>query len=173
MKILQIVYPGLGGSSAVAFSLVEGQKIKNKYKNYFLFYGIENLLRTHISKSRKLNIKHFFIKKKFFKFNQIYLFNYCNKISPDVIIVHDIYALPFYIYGKLSNKKIIFVHHTPDKTKKIYDWVKYFINGVLCNYLVLVSKRSKDDFIYKLNSIFFQKKTKTIVNGINTNKFSK
>ena len=52
MKILQIVYPGLGGSSAVAFSLVEGQKLKNRYKNYFLFYGIENLLNAHI-----INIK--------------------------------------------------------------------------------------------------------------------
>ena len=29
MKIMQIVYPGLGGNSAVAFSLVEGQA-KNK-----------------------------------------------------------------------------------------------------------------------------------------------
>ena len=63
MKILQIVYPGLGGSSAVAFSLVEGQKLKNRYKNYFLFYGIENLLNAHIIKSKKLNIKYFLLKK--------------------------------------------------------------------------------------------------------------
>ncbi len=173
MKILQIVYSGLGGSSAVAFSLVEGQKLKNRYKNYFLFYGIENLLKAHIIKSKKLNIKYFFVKKKFIQFNLIKFFNYSNKISAEVIIVHDINTLPFYIYGKIFNKKIIFVHHTPDKTKKIYDWIKYFINGVFCNNLVLVSKRSKNDFIYKLNKIFFQKKTKTIVNGINTNKFSK
>lgn len=173
MKILQIVYSGLSGSSHIAYSLVEGQNLKIQYKNYFLFFGIEDLLKAHVLKSKELNIKYFFIKKKSFKLNFIQKYKYCNKISPEVIIIHDINTLPFYIYGKLNNKKIIFVHHTPDKTKKIYDWIKFFINGVFCNHLVLVSKRSKDDLIHKMNNIFFKKKVKIIINGINTNKFSR
>ena len=40
MKILQIVYPGLGGTGSVSFSLIEGQT-KKQYKNHFLFIGIE------------------------------------------------------------------------------------------------------------------------------------
>ena len=40
MKIIQIVYSGLGGNSSVAFSLVEGQ-LNKKYKNIFIFTGIE------------------------------------------------------------------------------------------------------------------------------------
>ena len=173
MKILQIVYSGLGGSSVVALSLVGGQKKKFKYTNFFLFYGIENLLKAHIAQCKFLNINFFFIKKKKFELNLINLFTYCNKIAPDVIIVHDIITLPFYIYAKLKNKKIIFVHHTPDQTKKNYDWLKYFINGIFSSNIVLVSKRSKADFIYKLNIIFFKKKIRTIVNGIDTHKFSK
>lgn len=171
MKILQIVYPGLGGSASVAFSLVGGQKTKLKYKNYFLFYGIESLLISHAEQCEILKINYFFIKKKII-LNFINLFNYCNKIKPDVIIVHDIFTLPFYIYGKLNDKKIIFVHHTPDNTKKKYDWFKYFVNAIFSNNIVLVSKRVKSDCMYKLNSIFFQKKTNTIINGIDTNKFS-
>jgi hypothetical protein len=173
MKILQIVYSGLGGSTVVAFSLVSGQKIKFKYKNFFLFYGTENLLKAYILQCKFLNINFFFIKKKKFKLNLVNMFKHCNKKTPDIIIVHDIITLPFYIYGKLNNKKIIFVHHTPDQTKKNYDWLKYFINGIFSSYIVLVSKRSKADFMYKLNIIFFKKKIRTIVNGIDTFKFSK
>ncbi len=64
MKIMQIVYPGLGGNSSVAFSLVEGQEKKSKIKNFFLFCGIENLLQNYKFKCHKLNIKFNFLKKK-------------------------------------------------------------------------------------------------------------
>jgi len=173
VKILQIVYPGLGGSATVAFSLVEGQNRENKYKNCFLFYGIENLLKAHVIKCKKQSINYFFEKKKKIGLNSLKLLSHCKKISPDVIIVHDIYTIPFYIYGTFKKKKIIFVHHSPDKTKKIYDWIKYLINGIFCNDIVLVSKRSKNDFMYKLNKFFFNNKVKIILNGIDTSKFSK
>ena len=39
MKVMQIVYSGLGGNSSVAFSLVEGQ---NKiYKNLFVLWVLK------------------------------------------------------------------------------------------------------------------------------------
>ena len=63
MKIIQIVYSGLGGNSAVAFSLVEGQTSKN-YENIFIFTGIENIKKSYLEKCKKLNIKYFYIKKK-------------------------------------------------------------------------------------------------------------
>ena len=63
MKILQIVYSGLGGNSSVAFSLVEGQT-KNKYKNIFIFTGIEKIKKNYLDKCDSLNIKYFYIKKK-------------------------------------------------------------------------------------------------------------
>jgi hypothetical protein len=173
LKILQVVYPGLGGSASVAFSLVEGQKDKIKYKNYFLFYGVENLLIAHKKNCKKLNINYNFIKKKKINLNFFLHLNYCNKILPDVIIVHDINILPFFIYIIFKRTKIIFVHHTPDKTKNFFKWINYFINGVLSNFIVLVSRRDKNDFMFKINKIFFSNKTNIIENGINTTKFMK
>ena len=41
MKIMQIVYPGLGGNAVVAFSIVEGQNKNNKIKNFFILYSRE------------------------------------------------------------------------------------------------------------------------------------
>ena len=52
MKILQIVYPGLGGTGSVSFSLIEGQT-KKQYKNHFLFIGIEKLITDYKKKYKK------------------------------------------------------------------------------------------------------------------------
>ena len=87
--------------------------------------------------------------------------------------MHDYNLLPFFIYSLTKNTKLIYVHHTPDKTKKIIDWIGYFFNSIIADKIVLVSKRNKNDFIYKLNRIFFNKKVNTIENGINIKRFKK
>lgn len=171
MKILQIVYPGLGGNGAVAFSLVEGQNKNKKFKNFFLFYGIERIINGYKRKSLALNVKFFYLKKKRYQTNLLRILGILNKVKPHVIIVHDYNLFPYFIYKILRKKKIIYVHHTPDKTKKIFDWIIYIFNSILSEKIVLVSKRRKSDFMNKLNKFFFKKKVVVIVNGINVDKF--
>ena len=172
MKIIQIVYSGLGGVSSVAFSLVEGQSNK-KYKNIFIFTGIEKIKQSYLSKCKKLKIKSFYIKKKKFEINHFKILNILKKNSPEVTIVHDYSVIPFKFYKYLKKNKIIYVHHTPDKTKRLIDWVSYFINAILADKVVLVSKRKKTDFINRINNYFFSKKVKIIENGINISKYKK
>ena len=81
--------------------------------------------------------------------------------------------IPFFIYSLFLSTKLIYVHHTPDKTKSIKDWFVYIFNSFLADKIVLVSKRSKKDLMFKLNRIFFYKKVNIIENGINTKKFKK
>jgi len=172
MKILQIVYSGLGGNSSVAFSIVEGQ-IKGKYKNHFIFTGVEKIKKNYINKCKNLNIKSNYIKKKKFEINYFKLIKLLYKVMPDVLIIHDYNITPFITFSILKKKKIIYVHHTPDKTKRIIDWIIYFFNSLLSEKIVLVSKRKKIDFMYKLNNFFFKNKIKVIENGINISKFKK
>lgn len=173
MKILQVVYSGLGGTSSVAFSLVEGQNKKDKIINFFLFYGVEQLVNDYKKKCINLNIKYSFLKKKQYQNRHIKILDILNRNRPDVLIIHDFNLLPFLIYKIINKIKIIYVHHTPDKTKKKKDWISYFFNSILSDNVVLVSKRNKKDFIYKLNQFFFKKKIRIIENGINTKKFKK
>ncbi len=173
MKIMQIVYPGLGGNSSVAFSLVEGQKKSKKIKNFFLFCGVENLIKSYKKKCISLNIHHSYLKKKKFRINIRKIFNIVRTKKPNILIIHDYNLLPFFIYSIFDNVKLIYVHHTPDKTKKILDWIGYFFNSIFADKIVLVSKRNQKDFMFKLNSIFFSYKLNTIENGINIKKFKK
>lgn len=168
---MQIVYPGLGGTSSVAFSLIEGQK--KFYNNFFLFTGIENLRKDFIKKCKKHNIKYTFLKKKRFQFNILKLFKISSHFNPRIILVHDYFLLPFFLY-KLSKRdvKICFVHHTPDKTKNFIQWVFFFLNFFLSDKTILVSKRHEWSLIYKLQKIY-PKKMKIIENGVNVKKFKK
>jgi len=170
---MQIVYPGLGGNSAVAFSFVEGQKNKKKISNFFLFSGVEKLIKSYKNKCIKLNIQFFYLKKIRYKINIRKIIQIVKSKKPEVIIIHDYNMIPFYIYSFFVSTKLIYVHHTPDKTKSIIDWFAYIFNSFLADKIVLVSKRSKNDLMFKLNSIFFCKKVSIIENGINTKKFKK
>ena len=172
MKIMQIVYSGLGGNSAVAFSLVEGQ-IKKKYNNFFIFTGIEKIKKNYIKKCKKLRINYFYIKKKKFEINFLKLQKIINKTSPDITIIHDYNVLPFKLYNFKKKNRIIYVHHSPDKTKRIIDWLAYIFNSFLADKIVLVSRRNKKDLISKINYFLFSKKVQTIENGININKYKK
>ena len=98
-------------------------------------------------------------------------FKIYKKVSPDIII-HDYSVLPFKL-TKYKYKRIIYVHHTPDITKRFIDWISYIFNSFFSDKVVLVSKRDKKDFMYKLNKIFFSKKVNTIENGINIRRFRK
>lgn len=172
MKIMQIVYSGLGGTSAVAFSLVEGQ-LKKNYKNIFIFIGIEKIKKSYLQKCKRLRIDSQYIKKKKFETNFLKLFKILKKTSPDITIIHDYNVLPFKFYNFQKKIRIIYVHHTPDKTKRIIDWVAYIFNSFLSDKVVLVSRRNKNDLIFKINHFLFSNKVVTIENGINIHRYKK
>ena len=171
MKVMQIVYSGLGGNSSVAFSLVEGQ---NKiYKNFFVFVGVESLRKDFINKCKKNKIKYKYFKKKRLQFNIAKLFNVSKNFRPNVILIHDYFILPFFIYKLIfKTPSICFVHHTPDKTKKFVEWIFFFLNYFLSDKTILVSKRNKSSLIYKMQKMK-PDKIKVIENGINVKKFKK
>ena len=101
MKILQILYPGLGGTSTVAFSIVDSQKYtfyKKKINNFFIFHGVENLTKNNSEKCKKEKIKHFFIPKNNFIFDTFIIYKKIKLINPDIILTHSnsLFALLFY-----------------------------------------------------------------------------
>ena len=171
MKILQVVYPGLGGTGSVSFSLVEGQ-IRRKYINVFLFIGIEKLINDYKKKCEKLHINFKYMHKKRYHIQLSKILVFLDKVKPDIIIVHEYNIFPFFIFSLFNKTKLIYVNHTPDKTKKIRHWLLHVFNSIFCNNIVLVSKRNKNEFMYKLNNLLFKKKVTVIENGVNIKKFS-
>ena len=171
-KILQMVFSGLGGTSAVAFSLVEGAKNidKKKYSFFFLFNGVEKLLPSHVKICQNISTPYKYIYKKNIIHNLFSISNFLFKKKFDVIIVHDFPLFIFFIFKFINKFKLIYVHHTPDLTKGIKYWFLYVFNSLFADQTVVVSNRKKISFFNRLNK-FFLLKPKVIINGINKNYF--
>jgi len=171
MKVLQILHPGLGGTSTVAFMIVESQKFTElNIENYFIFNGNENLLKSHILRCKQNKIKFFFFKLIFPFSTAIKVYLCLKKIKPDMIINHSNIFAPTFLYKILSGKKFIYVDHSPDNTRKFKDWIKSLFCWILSDYIVFVSYRKTEDFIYKYLR-FFKKRYSTILNAVNLTEF--
>lgn len=168
-QILQLVYPGMGGSKDVAFSLIEADK-KKKLSHNILFVG-PILSSQDIKKSKKLGVKFAWIKNmKFIYFSSIFqvLFK-INFFKPDLILIHNYYIISCVIYKILNpNVKLFYINHKPIS---LLDWrdkqIKYFSN--FFDKIVVLNKNSLNLINYLYEVPF--KKISIIPNGVNTNFF--
>jgi glycosyltransferase involved in cell wall biosynthesis len=167
MKVLHLVYSGMGGSASVVFSFIEADK-KKIFNNSILFSG-PRIYNDYIKKSSKL-VKNFsYIKTiKFISF--FYYFQILKRIilyKPQIIFLHNYLIIPVILYKILFPKiKIIYINHTPLNKFSWRDHViiciSLFINRIIC--------LNKETFFF-LRKKFKSKLSKIVLitNGINTN----
>ena len=171
MKFMQILYPGLGGTSTVAFSIIDSQKkVKKKIKNDLIFYGVEKLTKNNLEYCKKNKINFSFFKKKNLISDNFKIYKKIKLIKPDIILSHSnsIFGLIFY---KIINKKIFFcIDHTPDKTKTMKNWLNLILFSFFSNGIISVSQIKRNSLVSKFYN-FFNIKYSVIRNGIDTDKF--
>ena len=173
MKFMQLLYPGLGGTSTVAFSIIDSQKKNSsKINNYFIFYGIEKLTKNNKEICFKKKIDFLFFLKKNYINDNLKIYKKIKLIKPDLIISHSNSLLALILYKILCKKKFYCVDHTPDNTKTFKNWINLFMFSFFSNGVILVSKLKKDSLSYKFFN-FFNIKYKVILNGIDTVKFQR
>jgi glycosyltransferase involved in cell wall biosynthesis len=168
MKILHLVYSGLGGGMSVVFSLIEGNKNK-LITNEILFSGpqIHNDIKY---KTLELNTKFSYIKTiKLLSF--FYYFSILIKIinhKPKVILLHNFLIIPCILYKIIFPKTIIiYINHTPINKFTLKDFIirkcNLFINKFVC--------LNKEAYFFYKKKLQLSKIT-YITNGININFFS-
>lgn len=164
-KIVQLLYPGIGGVSSVVFNIVEKNQIKNNWNDFLIFSG------PHISKRNKdilkdIKVDYFYNKSiKFLSFITWHkIFFKILKQKPDAILVHNFDIFPAILYKILFRKKIIYIDHFPhygkigNKLKLTYFFVKLFFDKLV------VLNKEKLKFFKKKG--FPKKKIELIPNGI-------
>ena len=170
MKILHVLYSGLGGHGNVFFSMVKGDV--NKEMEYeALFYGIENVREEYIEQCEKNKIKFFIAKKK----DGIDI-HYYNKIlqsikisNPDIVFLHgSAYILPAKIAGYLSKKKYkIIVRETQaNHLKTTLQWLTLSVAMQMANKIVCLTTEFNEQIKEKIKWLYRKKKVTVIPNGI-------
>lgn len=164
MKLLQLLYSGLGGHGSVAFSIIAADTHKD-FKHQALFYGVEDVKSEYLEKCKTEGIEQTFIRKKYSIVSWFRVYRALKTLKPDFLLLHATTAtIPCKIYALLHRKKIVVVDHQANEKKRFQDWVFAFINAVLANKYVVLTDHAAQGIRKKIP--FLKAKLFTIPNGI-------
>lgn len=173
-KLLQILYPGVGGQISVAHSIIEGDT-KNHFEHQLLGYGIEDNLDFFKQKAQENNViftrvvrkkPGFDLKSWFFVYKTI------KESKPDYIILHSTALIQIvWLYCKINKIKFLVVEHQSNKHKKFKDWIKSYLISIISPKTVYLTDEYYNQMKKKLSLFFFPQGKIIIRNGINLFKF--
>ena len=166
MKVMQLLYSGLGGHGSVVFSMIAADHDR-LFEHQLLFYGIEEVKQDYLEKCEHLGIEQRYVPKKSSINSWFKIYRALKKMKPDVLLVHATTTIfPCKFYAFLAGKKIIVVDHQANEKKRMQDWIFAFFNSVLANYYVVLTKHSSKGILKKIP--YIKSKLRTIPNGIDT-----
>ncbi len=172
LRIIHVLYSGLGGHGNVVFPLLESQ-FGEKHENVLVFFGIEEALPSYIDQAKKLGIQSYNILKKPRRYRKA--FSAFKKIlthhNPDRIIVHSSELIVSAVKYRQAHRtcKVYYVEHENNKSKGLSLKLlsKYALRKA--NKVVCLSENYEKELKEQFNCLV---PTVVIPNGINTSKFS-
>ena len=177
MKVLHILYSGLGGHGNVFFSMVEADT-KKEYEFEALFTGVEPIRQEYLERCKINTVPFTYInkipgKKHFSFFYNV--FKEVMKSNADVIFIHgSMMLVPAWLAKKInnSNKKIIVretqaIHLKTSREKKALDF-----SMKLADKIVFLSEEYRNQIQIDMGGYFKPEKTHVIPNGIDLKFFS-
>ncbi len=177
MKVLQVLYSGLGGHGNVFFSMTDANDDDN-IQFEALFNGVEAVKEEYLQKCAAKNITWHYVKKKpglDFGF-YIKLYRHIKKAAPQVIFLHGgAAALPAKL-AKITGstiKKIVVRETQANHLKTTIDWIYLATAMLVSDKMVYLSNEYKQQVQKKLPWLYNDKNSVVIPNGINLATFTK
>ena len=175
MKVLHILYSGLGGHGNVFFSMVDADtEQKNQYEA--IFFGIEDIRPEYIKMAEEKGVVWHFVNKKpgldigaYRKIATI-----IKQSAPEILFLHGgCYFFPAWYAALVAPQKIkIIVRETvPNNLKTMVDWAGLVFSLVFAKQTVFLNVEYRDIVKKQLALIFSDKRTQVIGNGINLELF--
>ncbi len=171
MKVLHVLYSGLGGHGNVFFSMVDADT-NGEFGFEALFNGIEDVKAEYIERCTAKNIPWHFIKKRpgldipYFA----RLYRQIKKARPEIIFLHGgAAALPARL-AKITGtgiQKIIVRETQANHLKTRIDWVYLATAMLVADKMVYLSDAYRQQVKAKLKWLYSEKRSVVIPNGIN------
>ena len=176
MKILHILYSGLGGHGNVFFSMVKADKDK-VFEYEALFNGVEELREEYKELCKENSITCTFVKKKPGLDIKFYreLIRHIKKADPQIIFLHaSSNIIPAKIAAALSKgKKKIIVRETQAnalKTRKEWSWLRMAM--LLADRIIFLSESYNEEVKKRFGGSYKAQKISIIPNGIDLETYS-
>lgn len=174
LKVVQVLYSGLGGHGSVVFSLLEADK-EYARSNRLIFYGIEPLLKEYEEKCKSIGIPYTYIQVKSGKPFKGWrsVLRSLKQSEPCCIILHSLtLVFPIMFLSKNSRAKLIVVEHTPFIVKTAFDKICSKLAMYIADRIVVLTEQYYKQYKKSLGSLFKKEKVCIIPNGINTDLFT-
>ena len=170
MKILHILYSGLGGHGNIFFSFAKAN-VSNDFNNEALFNGIEDVKPEYLDLCNEFNIAwHFVPKKKGIDLGYYsQLVKWTRKSDADIVFIHSsAYILPARLGSLLSkNRKRVIVRETQaNHLKSKTEWFWLAVAMLRAKRIVFLSEAYRSEIKNKLRWFYRTKKIAVIPNGI-------
>lgn len=170
IKVLHLLYSGLGGHGSVLFSLIEADKLQ-QFEVGALFTGVESLRDEYLRRCIENNISYHYIEKRRGFDIQYYwkVFRFVRNSKTQYIFLHGSSSiLPVFcstIFCK-NKKKIIIRETQANHLKSKMDWVWLYFALLSAYRIVFLSKEYKEQIMRKFRGLYRSKKVVVIPNGI-------
>lgn len=174
MKVMQVLYSGLGGHGSVVTSLIQADN-QHDWEHELLFYGVEELLPSYKDFCKERKLKFSFIQKRRRGFWKEFraVFQALRKAKPDAVLLHSPspILLPIWRYCRKNKCKLIVVEHTSNDVKR---FPEYLMGGAafwLADKVVYLSGHYQEQMVRKFRWLPVRTKSRVIPNGIDLSCF--
>lgn len=125
MKVVQILYSGLGGHGSVAFSLADAATRAGRWQPAMVFMGIEPTLPAYIASCSAGGYACASIRtqpgRPWASWRALY--RALEALRPDAIVLHSVKAiLPVALYSRRHSIPLVAVEHQPNALKSNAEW---------------------------------------------------
>ena len=174
MRVVQVLYSGLGGHANVALSLAQGDHAR-KHQHALVFYGIEPLEPSYADACDRLGVRRAFVHKRrgLDVASWIEIAKTLEHLAPDVVILHSVNLVaPVTLWSRLRGVPIVAVDHTPNEVKRPKDWA--FSVGVLLasDEVVYLTQTYRDEVVARYPRLTRRRGVRVIGNGIDLGPFA-
>ena len=174
IKIVHLLYSGLGGHSSVFFNIATSKK-DAQFSHVAFFGGVEFLNPDNEFRCINDDLPfYFFLKKRGFDLSfNIQIFKTLIKERPEILMLHGAgFLLPALFFKLFRFKSKILVRDTQaPHLKTRLEWLFLFLAHFFCDKMVFLTRESLDNLKNALNYFFNDSKTLIISNGVDTIKF--
>lgn len=170
MKILHILYSGLGGHGSVFFSMVDADD-EHLFQTHALFNGIEDVRKEYVTRCLTHHIPYSFVKKIAGKHVDFFygLLRAIRSTKPDLIFAHGSLRIPAAVAFKVMNNwktKIIVRETQAMHMKTSREKLALKVAMQFADKIVFLSEEYREEVKKSLGYHYRANKTVVIPNGI-------
>ncbi|WP_456375026.1 glycosyltransferase family 4 protein [Thiolapillus sp.] len=175
MKVLQVLYSGLGGHGAVAFALHKASAEAGHWTDSMLFVGVEPVLPWYERICARDDMEYSSVRTRAGRpwASWISVWRRLRKHQPDAILLHSVKLIfPCWLYCRSKGIPLVAVEHQQNALKTGAEWMISRLLMLMSDQVIVLTEEYLTDLEQELGRWFNRKKVTVIANGIDVRFFT-